>query len=198
MNRLLVIAIVCCLSISGCATPPEVKQLSLQQMEYFDSAIEAVSLQSEALILATEKIIQQAKAEIEAAENRNRARMEDLAVNVIPTLTDEQKKETAVRMLHEVAETVREAELAKEKLDADLAKIKDKSGELTAYLKKMKEVHIALDAYIQSEKAGEKVVRDMLNQPSVNELLAKANDLLPRIRQGSEDIQALLSGLQAR
>ena len=34
------------LLLVGCATPPQVKQLSVKQNEYFDAAIAAVSLQS--------------------------------------------------------------------------------------------------------------------------------------------------------
>lgn len=184
--------------ITGCATPPEVKQLSLKQMEYFDSAIEAVVAQSEALIMATETIVNNAKSEIEKKENEGRDSMENLAVNIIPTLSEDKKKAAALKMLNEVAETVKEAEQARIALDNDLKKIKEKSNELTLYLKKMKDVHIAIDAYVQSEKAGEKVVTDLLQHPSVNDLLTKANDLIPKIQQGSAEVKTLLNSIQGR
>ncbi|MBK1887770.1 hypothetical protein [Marinobacter sp. DY40_1A1] len=184
------------LVVSGCATPPEVKQLSLQQMEYFDSAIEAVSAQSEALIMATEVIVKNAKLGIENRERESKASMENLAVNIIPTLTDKKKKEAALKMLSEVEETVKVAEKSRSNLDKDLDKVRNKSDELTQYLRKMKEVHLAIDAYVQSEKAGEKVVSDMLKYPSVNDLVTKANNLIPKIKQGSQDLQSLISGMQ--
>jgi len=40
---------------------------------------------------------------------------------------------------------------SKKQLDDDLAAITTKTNELNAYLKKMKDVHIAIDSYVQSE-----------------------------------------------
>jgi hypothetical protein len=182
------------LLIVGCATPPEVKQLSLKQMEYFDSAIEAVSIQSEALIIATEIIVNNAKYEIEKKETEGRKGMEDLAINEIPKLPNEKKKAAAKRMLDAVTEMVKVSEQSRANLDNDLEIIKKKSIELTLYLRKMKDVHMAIDAYVQSEKAGEKVVADILQHPSVNDLLSKANDLVPKIDKGSTQLQAILNG----
>lgn len=184
------------LVVSGCATPPEIKQLSLKQMEYFDSAIEAVSAQSEALIIATEIIVKQAKLGIENKERESKASMQNMAVNIIPTLTSEEKKETALKMISEVEETVKVSDKSRSILDKDLKTVRNKSNELAQYLMKMKEVHLAIDAYVQSEKAGEKVVSDMLKYPSVNDLITKVNNIAPKINQASQDLKSLISDME--
>ena len=184
------------LVVSGCATPPEIKQLSLKQMEYFDSAIEAVSAQSEALIIATEIIVKQAKIGIENKERESKASMQNMAVNIIPTLTGEEKEETALKMISEVEETVKVSDKSRSTLDKDLNTVRNKSNELAQYLRKMKEVHLAIDAYVQSEKSGEKVVSDMLKHPSVNDLITKVNNIAPKINQGSQDLKSLISDME--
>jgi hypothetical protein len=193
-ERLTVVGLVLwSLAAAGCETPAQVKQLSLKQMEYFDFAIEAVSLQSEALILATEKLVSQAQQRIEATQNTNQERFAKFAAETLPSLPDDQKTKKAQEMLQNVADVAKETETARAQLDQDLTVIKSKSEELQAYLAKMKEVHQALDAYIQSEKAGEQVVRDMLHYPSVRALVASADDLIPKVHSGIETIQTLLS-----
>lgn len=183
------ITIIFILLLSGCATPPEVKQLSIKQMDYFDSAISAVSIQSEALILAAERLASEAKARIDTEEQENRSRLAALIQR--GGLDQDQAADLARR----IAERSSQAISAKEKLDEDLAAIRAKTNELNAYLEKMKEVHIAIDAYVQSEKAGEAVVNDVLDQPSVKTLLAKVNELTPKIENGLSDLQALMNAL---
>lgn len=178
------------LLLSGCATPPQVKQLSVKQMEYFDSAIHAATLQSEALILATEKLVAQAKARIDSEESENKARFEKLMQQGVPD------QKTAEQITKRLSDTAAQAIDSKEKLDRDLGAIKQKSNELSVYLMKMKEVHIALDSYIQSEKAGEAVVSDILKQPSVSTLLNSVNELAPKIQGGINEINGLLNGIQ--
>jgi uncharacterized protein YcfL len=53
------------LLLMACSTPTAVKQLSRAQLSYFDAALEAVQLQSEALLLVAEKIKAQAEQRIE-------------------------------------------------------------------------------------------------------------------------------------
>lgn len=190
MNIFRVIGLVTILVLSGCATPPEVKQLSVKQTEYFDSALQAVTLQSEALILATEKLVTQAKNRINAEENTNKARFESLMQQGVSD------QATAAQITQRLTDTAAQAVDSRNKLDQDLAIIKTKVDELNAYLSKMKEVHIALDSYIQSEKAGEAVVKNILNQPSVNSLLNTVNELTPKIQSGLTDINTLLKGIK--
>lgn len=177
------------LIISGCATPPEVKQLSVKQMDYFDSAIQAVSLQSEALIMATERLVDEAKLRIDAEEVENRSRFKELIQQGVGNEAD------AAEVAQRISDRSKQASAAKEKLDNDLEDIRSKAKELNSYLVKMKEVHIAIDSYAQSEKAGELVVNDVLNQPSVKSLLGKVNELKPKIESGLSDIKTLLGGL---
>ena len=181
--------IVLLLLISGCATPPEVKQLSIKQMEYFNSAISAVSKQSEALIMATDKLVKVAKARIDAEEHLARSRLTTLIQQ------GGLDKNQATTLATKISDLSTQALVSKKKLDEDLAVITEKTQELSTYLIKMKEVHIAIDSYIQSEKAGEAVVTDILNQPSVKTMLAQVNDLTPKIESGLSDLITLLDTL---
>lgn len=187
MNKLLTLALL--VLLSACATPPEVKQLSIKQMEYFDSAISAVSKQSEALIMATEKLVKEAKNKIDSEEQVARTRLTDLIQK--GGLNQSQATSVATKISDLSSQTA----ASKKQLEDDLAAIKAKTNELNSYLKKMKDIHIAIDSYIQSEKAGEKVVSDILNQPSVNTMLAQVNDLTPKIENGLSELTVLLDAL---
>ena len=189
MNKVKLILIGLILVLSGCATPPEVKQLSVKQADYFDIAILAVSLQSDSLILATEKLVKEAKGRITDEESANRLRLENL---ILKGVNDQ---ETASKISQKISKTAAEAVISRAKLDHDLSIIKRKIEELNTFINKMKEVHIALDSYIQSEKAGEVVLQDVLNHPSVNSLLNTVNELTPKIKNGVTEISTLLSGI---
>lgn len=185
-NIFLIITAACLLI--GCGTPAQVKQLSVKQAEYFDAAIEAVVVQSEALILASERLAELARKEIDSASEENKKRFVTLVQGEIT-------EETARRALDEVANTTETAAGAKARLDRDVDRIRQKTDELKIYLQKMKEVHMALDAYVQSEKAGERVLNDVLNQPSVSALLDSAGELIPKVQTGLNDITTLLGNL---
>lgn len=187
MNKLLSLALL--FLLFGCATPPEVKQLSIKQMEYFDSAISAVSKQSEALIMATEKLVEEAKARIDSEVQAARSRLTDL----IQQGGLDQSQATTVAT--QISGLSSQTAASKKQLDDDLAAIKAKTNELNDFLKKMKDVHLAIDSYVQSEKAGEKVVNDVLNQPSVKTMLAQMNNLTPKIENGLSELTALLDAL---
>jgi hypothetical protein len=173
----------------GCATPPEVKQLSVKQMEYFDSAILAVSKQSEALIMATEKLVEEAKGRIDSEEQQARSKLTAL---IQKGGLDQSQATTLATKISDLSTA---SAASKKQLYEDLEAIQIKTHELNSYLVKMKEVHIAMDSYVQSEKAGEVVVADVLNQPSVKTMLSKVNDLTPKIESGLFDLTSLLNGL---
>jgi len=183
------------LLLVACGTPPELKQLSLAQIEYFDAAIEAIKLQSEALIMAAERLKKQAEGRIAAIEQEDIKRWENFAVETIPTLTKEKLRSTTEEMLKKASQTSLEAERARAKLSSSLEAIKAKTQELQAYIVKMKEVHLALDAYLQSEKAGERVTQGLLKQPTVDSLLGTVNELLPKVTGTINDMKTLLTGL---
>jgi hypothetical protein len=187
MNKLLLIALL--FLLSGCATPSQVKQLSIKQMEYFDSAISAVSKQSEALIMVTEKLVVEAKARIDSEEQVARSGLTNLIQQ--GGLDQSQAATVATKISDLSSQTV----ASKKQLDDDLAAIKAKTIELNTYLKKMKDVHIAMDSYVQSEKAGEKVVNDVLNQPSVSTMLSQVSDLAPKVKDGISELTALIGAL---
>jgi hypothetical protein len=180
---------------AACGTPPEVKKLSLAQIGYFDQAIEAVKVQSEALIVAAEKIKQQADDRIASREQENMTNLAKLATDTIPKLNEADRKTTANQMLEKVMQTNVEVANARAKLAGDLDAIKTKTQELQAYIEKMKEVQLSLDAYLQSQKAGEQFTQDVLKQPSVNSLLGSANELLPKVTGTVNTLKILLDGL---
>lgn len=177
---------------AGCGTPPQVKALSVKQIEYFDAAIAAVSLQSEALILATERLVKQAKEQIDSEQDKSRALLEEVAREDIPAQPEGDRARIAKEMLERANRNAETAQAARAKLDADLAVIKERTEELKTYLLKMRETQKALDAYLQSEQAGEIVMRDVLSQPSVKALLASTDALLPKVQAGMQEIQVWL------
>lgn len=173
----------------GCATPPEVKQLSVKQTEYFGEAINAVMAQSQALVTAANKIAGEAYARAEAAEQDSRTRFEAAIVGGGLSATE------AAQITKRIRDNAVQLEATRTSLDGNVQTIVSKTAELKAYLEKMKEVHLALDAYIQSEKAGEKVLNDVLKQPSVSSLLNEVSTLTPIIQSHLADIQTLVNGL---
>jgi hypothetical protein len=177
------------LLIFECATPPQVKRLSMMQIEYFDSAIKASTLQSEALILAAEKLVAQAKERINSEESANKIQFEQLMT------TKPMDQKTAAQITQSLSNTTSQALDSRKKLDSDLVTIKQKTNEISAFLSKMKEVHLALDAYIQSEKAGEAVLNDILKQPTISSLLNSVNELVPKVQSGMTEINKLLFGI---
>ena len=177
------------LILLGCATPPEVKQLSVQQNTYFDAAIKAVTTQSEALVLATEKLVYQAKKRIAVEEKASQKIFKDLMQTGALSVTDAQGT------ISSLVATERASEQSRAKLNQDLEAVKQKSNELIAFLTKMKQVNITLDSYIQSKKAGETVVNDIMKQPSVSAILKTINNLTPKILDGTTEISTLLNGI---
>jgi hypothetical protein len=177
------------LLLVGCATPPQVKQLSVKQNDYFDAAILAVSLQSEALMLATEKLVVQAKQRIAVEEKANNQRFQTMMQESALSASD------ALETVNRLTKTSLQAEQSRKKLDDDLQAIKNKTLELGLFLKKMKEVNITLDSYIQSEKAGEAIVKDVMKHPSVSALLDSVNTLTPKVKNSFNEISSLLNGL---
>lgn len=183
------------IALSACATPPEVKQLSTAQIQYFETAIKAVATQSEALVLASTKIQKQAEERIAAREADSNAQLVKLLSDNSAGSSEADRKTLAEKVLKASESSTKSAAAARAKLQQDLDAIKAKSEELGQYIATMKDVQIALDAYIQSEKAGEKIVNSVLDQPSVSHLLAKVQQTIPRVTGAANDLKALLSGL---
>ena len=183
-------------SLVGCATPTEIKQLSTAQISYFNSAIEAVKTQSETLLLAARKISNAAKARIDQLEKTQMDRFKKLAVNTIPGQELNERGTTADKMLKQVVVLRSTSIERKAKLDADLDAIKAKSEELQRYLTEMKNVQVALDAYLQSKKAGESFLQDILKLPGVQNLIGTVKSLIPKVENGVKEIQAIINGLE--
>ena len=183
------------IALSACATPPEVKQLSSAQIQYFETAIAAVATQSEALVLASTKIQKQAEERIAKREADSKAQLVTLLSDSNKGDSAGERKTLAEKVLKEFDSSAKSAATARAKLQQDLDAIKAKSEELGQYISTMKDVQIALDAYIQSEKAGAKIVTSVLEQPSVSHLIAKVQKSIPRVNDAANDLKVLLTGL---
>lgn len=190
-----IVSVVMLAALSACATPPEVKQLSTAQIQYFDTAIKAFSIQSEALLLASGKIQKQAEERIARREADSKAQLVTLLSDSNKGDSAADRKTLAEKVLKASASSTQSAAAARAKLQQDLDAIKAKSEELGQYISTMKDVQIALDAYIESEKAGEKIVTSVLEQPSVSHLITKVQKTIPKVTGAASDLNVLLAGL---
>lgn len=197
MKLLKTILIFVVLTLAGCSASPHIKTLSTHQMEYFDAAITAITTQSEALILASETVAAQAKAEIDRKEQENQAELQKLLQD-LPRYSPDKQAQITAGVLERIANTTRETERAKLKLDEDIKVISEQSAKLTAHVEKMKDIHLAIDAYIQSEQVGDHVLTNILQHPTVSDLLAKSQALLPKIQEGSQQLETAIESLQAQ
>ncbi|MEQ8334523.1 hypothetical protein [Nisaea sp.] len=179
--------------LTACATPPQVKELSTAQIAYFDTAIKAVRAQSEALILAAERIRNDAEARIKARTARSRTDIRDA---LSPPPGQSPPDPTTVDDLLKGLESAKESEQQNiAKLEAHIGEIKARVAQLNSYIVKMKDVQVALNAYIQSEKAGEGVLTTVLKHPTVNDLLGTVSATLPKIAGTTDSLRRLLENL---
>lgn len=183
--------------LMGCGTPPEVKQLSAAQIEYFNIAIEAVKLQSDTLIAAAGQIEKMAAERLDQLEQDQLAGFKKLTVETIPGKAEGDRGPIADRMFAKFSEIAAKKAESKANLAEKMAAIRAKTDELNQYIGKMKEVQIALDAYLQSEQAGERILNDVLQQPTVQGLLGSIRNLIPKVRSTTSSIEALIGGLGA-
>lgn len=184
-----IILITIFLFLSACATPPEVKLLSIKQGEYFDALILAIDLQAAALTLASQQIVENAKDRIAVDLDTGQQPFKDLMIGGAQTVSDSEK------IVEELQSLTEAAEAAEANLDQRLSEIESQSAELKSFLEKMKQTNTILDAYIQSEKAGEAVVKDIVAQPSVSAFLTTANDLLIKVQSNADNLTTLVNGL---
>jgi rubrerythrin len=194
-RMLLVLMLALTLVVTACGTPVQVQQLSRAQIGYFDTAIKAVKLQSETLVLAAEKIKEQAEARIAENERQNLKDLQKVVAETIPSMQEDQRRSAAEQMLKKTKETSQAAVNARTKLANDLKVIKARTQELQAYIAKMKEVQETLDAYLQSKQLGEQLLTDTLKQPTVKDLIDTVNKLLPKVTGAAETVKTLLGGL---
>ncbi|SMO47246.1 hypothetical protein [Gracilimonas mengyeensis] len=177
------------ITLSACGTPYQVKKLSVKQNDYLDAAIEATAIQSEALVLASEKLVLQATERIDQLAKEDTERFSTLLAD--ETLSAEEVSQA----LTQYAASMETANRNKIKLLEDLATIREQSQELQEYLKQLKQVHVALDAYIQSEKAGEAVVNDVLNLPGIEALVQQMNNRIPTLTNGLNQLNQTIESL---
>ncbi|WP_420405437.1 hypothetical protein [Nisaea sp.] len=181
------------LLLYACATPPQVKELSTAQIAYFNTAIEAVRAQSDALIQAAERIKRDAEARIKARTVASRIDVRDA---LSPQAGQARLDPTVVDDLLKGLESAKESEQENiARLQTTIDEIKVKIGDLNRYIAKMKDVQVALDAYIQSEKAGDSVVQDILKHPDVGNLLGSVSATLPELSEATHTLKRLLDDL---
>ncbi|MDQ7090174.1 MAG: hypothetical protein Q9M50_05945 [Methylococcales bacterium] len=184
--------------ISGCATPPEVKQLSLKQLEYLDVLTTAMNVQSEGLISVAESLKEEAGGKIACYQQNSVNRLNALMTKTIPTMDREKRIETKRKIFAQADILSKTAETAREKLSTDFIAIKEKTLELQGYLTKIKEVQTILDGYIQSEKIGEKLLKTTAGHTNVSGFLGTINTYIPKIKSTTESLKALLSVLKKK
>ncbi|MBO6562452.1 MAG: hypothetical protein JJ959_18040 [Nisaea sp.] len=181
------------LVLSACTTPPQVKELSTAQIAYFNTAIDAVRAQSDALLIAAERIKRDAETRIKARTVSSRLDVRDA---LSPPRGQGRLDPTVVNDLLKGLESAKENEQQNiAKLQATIDEIKVKIGELNSYIAKMKDVQIALDAFLQSKDAGESVVQNLLKHPNVGYLLESVSDTVPRLSGTTETLKRLLGDL---
>lgn len=167
--------------LAGCGTPPEVKTLSTAQVGYLKQASDAVALQSEALLLAADKIKTDAEARIDALSQQQ-------GDNFKAWLKS--RPGDADTVIDKAMTAGTTATASKEALAARYAEIEASTTALKQTMEKLQEVQQVLDAYLQSEQLGESVMRDLFGSATVQGLLAKAGGLVSQVA----DISALLRG----
>lgn len=184
--------------MTGCATPPEVKQLSLKQLEYLDVLATAVSVQSEGLISVAESLKEEAKGKIACHQQNSVNRLNDLMTKTIPTMSREKRIETKRKIFTQAESISKTAEIAREKLSSDFIAIKEKTLELQGYLAKIKEVQTILNGYIQSEKVGEKLLKATAGHTNIKGFLGTINTYIPKIKSTTESLKTLLNILNKK
>ncbi|WP_295898985.1 hypothetical protein [uncultured Vibrio sp.] len=188
MNIVKISIIIMCLAIVGCATPPEVKQLSTQQLVYFDKSMEMLRIQSAALILASEKLAGKATSNV----NKFQSSGERILIEGLMESSANLTEEIAQGIVADLTTLKNDKDVSLDKIDADLEAIKSKSAELEEYVAIMKQVHLVLDAYIQSEKEGEKVLKSVFNRDSVNDLFLEVDSISNQVITTTNELSGLI------
>ena len=187
-------AIVICfavIALCACATPPEIKALSTAQLGYIDAAIEAVKQQGDALIAACEIIRQNAEAQIAAEERSARDTAANGLAAAMPTAA------RAAMFIDAIARNAQAGAQSRAKLQAGVDDVKARTQELQAFLGELKNAQSSLDAYLQSEQAGERITQDILGLPRVQALVANASALMNVVKAKSGQLMAAVNGLKA-
>jgi hypothetical protein len=183
------------LFISACATPPEVKQLSLKQLDYLDVLTKAVTVQSDGLVSVAEKLKKEAGGKIACYQQNSIDRLNELVTKTMPLMTREKRIETK-QMIFSQAESINNtAELSQKKLATDFQAIKTKTEELQGYITKIKEVQSILNAYVQSEKMGEQLLKTTVGHANISGFLSTINTYIPELQSTTKDLKRLLDVL---
>lgn len=182
------LALMVLIVLGGCATPEEVKTLSTKQLTYFDKSMEMVEIQSQALILASDKLATLATNNI----NAEQAEQEQGVVEDLIKPNNKLTKEDAEELLQSLASLKKDNDDSRAKVNKDLEAIKAKSAELKEYVATMKRLHLVLNAYIQSEKAGEAVLKATFNEDSVKGLVSDVDKYTKHVIDTTKELSGLI------
>ncbi|MCK5924745.1 MAG: hypothetical protein KAG10_02515 [Methylococcales bacterium] len=178
--------------ISGCATPLEVKQLSLKQLDYLTVLTDAVTIQSEGLVLIAEKLKQQSEGNMSCHQQNSIDRLNQLMTTTVDLTDMSERRALKQKILAQATEINKVTAASRQKLALDFKAIKIKTQQLQVYLKKIKEVQVVLNGYIQSQKAGEQLLSSSVGHTSVDGFLGTINTYIPLIKLASGELAHLL------
>lgn len=123
--------------ISGCATPLEVKQLSLKQLDYLTVLTDAVTIQSEGLILIAEKLKQQSEGNMSCHQQNSIDRLNQLMTTTVDLTDMSERRALKQKILAQATEINKVTAASRQKLALDFKAIKIKTQQLQVYLKKI-------------------------------------------------------------
>ena len=191
VNNLVVVLLV--IFLASCATPPEVKTLSVAQIGYFDVAIGAVRTEGEALVLAADTIRKQAEAQIDVEVARTQSEVATTLATTLPNLPPADRATAAARLLAAASAPALAGAESKARLQARLDLIRTRAQDLQKAIEEMKNVQVALDAYLSSAGAGSDVSALLLGSPGVQGILSRAGLTMERVKLLSADLLSLFA-----
>lgn len=176
------------LFLSACGTPPEVKTLSAAQVGYIQKTAQAVNAQSEALLTLAQAHVKTLEAQWKQTEDAR------LAQYAAQAKADPDSAEALVKAAAQYGAgwVARRQELA-----ATVTKLKATSARLKQAMTDLSHVQEALNAYLQSEKAGEALLRTVLKVPGVEALLGRASQSVEQVASIASDLNGQLQDLSA-
>jgi len=169
------------------------KTLSVAQIGYFDVAIGAVRTEGEALVLAADTIRKQAEAQIDVEVARTQSEVATTLATTLPNLPPADRATAAARLLAAASAPALAGAESKARLQARLDLIRTRAQDLQKAIEEMKNVQVALDAYLSSAGAGSDVSALLLGSPGVQGILSRAGLTMERVKLLSADLLSLFA-----
>jgi hypothetical protein len=182
--------------LSACGTPQAVKDLSTAQLNAFDAAVSAATVEGQALVALAQTYSQAAIADMQTKDRADQAKIQqNLAIQLGSASTDAQRQ-AALAQAAQNAMAVANAEAGTQAtLKQSIAQIQAKANELTFFLSEMKKAQAALNTYLQSESIGDKLTQDILGSPLVQQQVGTVNTYLTDVQAATSQLKALVDSL---